>query len=60
MLEKGYYKESLLSGIGEKRYQNGNLYIGEFKNNVFQGRGLLFNTQKNNWVKGMFKDGNLV
>lgn len=28
LLEKGYYKESLLNGIGEKRYQNGNLYIG--------------------------------
>lgn len=36
------------------------MYIGEFKNNVFQGRGLLFNTLKNNWVKGMFKDGNLI
>ena len=60
LLEKGYYKDSQLDGVGEKRFQNGNLYIGEFKGNTFQGRGLLFNSQRQNWVKGIFKGGNMV
>lgn len=49
-----------LSGMGEKVFKNGNFYIGEFKNGVFEGNGILKNTEKKNWVSGYFKDGNLV
>lgn len=42
--EKGYYKNSQLCGIGKKKFQNGNIYIGEFIENVFDGRGLLINS----------------
>lgn len=27
---------------------------------MFEGRGLLINTMKNNWVKGIFRDGNMI
>ena len=49
-----------LHGMGEKLFQNGNLYIGEFRNGVFEGNGVLFNTVKKNWVNGTFKEGNLI
>ena len=49
-----------LSGMGEKVFKNGNFYIGQFKNGIFQGNGILKNTEKRNWVSGYFKDGNLV
>lgn len=46
--------------MGEKWFKNGNEYIGDFKADVFEGRGLLKNTLKNNWVYGSFQSGNLV
>lgn len=49
-----------LNGMGEKVFKNGNFYIGQFKNGVFQGNGVLKNNNKKNWVSGYFKDGNLV
>jgi hypothetical protein len=33
LIERGYYKNSQLNGLGERRFRNGNVYIGEFKNN---------------------------
>lgn len=46
--------------MGEKIFKNGNFYIGEFRNGIFEGNGILKNTQKKNWVSGYFKGGNLV
>ena len=34
--------------------------MGEFKNGIFQGSGLLYNTAKKNWACGLFESGNLV
>ena len=30
------------------------MYIGDFKGDVFEGRGILKNNLKNNWVLGYF------
>ncbi len=46
--------------MGFKIFKNGNLYIGEFKNGLFEGNGILKNNDKHNWVSGYFKNGNLV
>lgn len=34
-IERGYFSNSKLSGMGEKWFKNGNLYKGDFKNGVF-------------------------
>ena len=60
LIERGYYINSQLNGLGEKWFQNGNMYIGEFRNSVFEGNGLLKNAAKKNWVSGYFEKGNLV
>ena len=60
VVERGYYMNTQLSGMGQKVFKNGNLYIGEFKNGIFEGNGILKNNEKKNWVSGYFKDGNLV
>jgi hypothetical protein len=54
------YSVSRLDGLGERRFQNGNVYMGEFSNDLFHGSGLLLNTVKKNWVCGQFAHGNLV
>jgi|LakMenE18May11ns_1017448.scaffolds.fasta_scaffold9557616_1 hypothetical protein len=46
--------------MGEKTFKNGNIYVGEFKNNIFEGNGILKNSEKRNWVSGFFSNGNLV
>lgn len=28
MIERGYYKNSQLNGLGERRFRNGNVYVG--------------------------------
>lgn len=53
-LERGYYHNSQLCGMGEKWFKNGNYYFGDFKDGIFEGRGLLKNTSKQNWVYGVF------
>lgn len=45
--------------MGQKWFKNGNLYIGDFKDNIFEGRGVLKNKEKNNWVHGCFSKGNM-
>lgn len=59
LVERGYFQNSQLSGMGEKWFKNGNYYIGDFKDNVFEGRGILKNSEKNNWVLGCFCKGNM-
>lgn len=43
-IERGYFQNSSLSGMGEKWFKNGNYYIGDFKDNIFEGRGILKNS----------------
>ncbi len=45
--------------MGEKWFKNGNNYFGDFKDNIFDGKGVLKNTTKNNWVYGTFYKGNM-
>ena len=54
VLERGYYKNSQLSGFGHRNFKNGNCYAGEFKFDQFEGTGVLKNVHKNNWVCGNF------
>jgi hypothetical protein len=49
-----------LDGLGERRFQNSNVYIGEFVKDIFEGTGVLINDAKRNWVCGKFSAGNLV
>lgn len=58
-LERGYFHNSQLTGMGEKWFKNGNNYFGDFKDNIFDGKGVLKNTTKNNWVYGTFYKGNM-
>ena len=58
-LERGYFGNSQLHGLGEKHFKNGNIYIGDFKGDIFEGNGVLKNTLKNNWVSGYFERGNM-
>jgi hypothetical protein len=44
MIERGYYINTQLCGMGSKVFKNGNLYIGEFKNGLFEGNGILKNS----------------
>lgn len=53
-IERGFFLNSQLTGMGEKWFKNGNYFYGDFKSDVFEGRGLLKNTVKNNWVYGSF------
>lgn len=49
-----------LNGMGEKIFKNGNFYVGEFRNGIFEGNGILKNNEKKNWVSGFFRDGNMT
>lgn len=60
MLERGFYKNSQLSGFGQRNFKNGNNYIGEFKYDQFEGLGVLKNIHKHNWVSGNFEKGSLT
>jgi hypothetical protein len=50
---------SQLHGMGYKRFKNGNHYVGDFKNGLFEGNGILKNDMKKNWVYGAFQSGNM-
>ena len=39
--ERGYLKNNKIEIFGERHFDNGNYYIGEFKEDKFQGRGIL-------------------
>jgi hypothetical protein len=54
LIERGYYKNQQLNGLGERRFKNGNVYVGEFKNDQFEGTGILKNNVKMNWASGQF------
>ena len=57
--ERGYFVNSQLNGLGEKWFKNGNIYLGDFKGDLFEGNGILKNTLKNNWVFAYFERGNM-
>jgi hypothetical protein len=41
MEERGYLKKNVIQVFGERHFENGNYYIGEFKNDEFHGLGVL-------------------
>ena len=43
--------------FGERRFENKNYYIGEFKNGRYHGRGVLLYPAEKKWVIGDFRDG---
>lgn len=34
-LERGYFQNSQITGMGEKWFKNGNFYVGDFKDGIF-------------------------
>ena len=43
LVEKGNYSNNLLDEFGERVFKNGNIYVGGFSNDNFNGDGLLVN-----------------
>lgn len=58
--ERGLYHEGRLEGIGLRRFQNGNIYVGELSKDLFEGSGMLLNQVKKQWITGKFSRNNLV
>ena len=46
--------------FGEKHFNNGNYYIGNFINNVFHGRGVLVENKEKKWTSGIYENGELI
>lgn len=59
-IERGYFFNNKINGMGEKWFKNGNYYIGDFKDGIFEGNGILKNETKNNWVLGKFENGTMA
>ena len=57
MVEKGEYKNGLLDGYGSRVFKNNNFYEGYFSLNLFQGEGVLEDSEKGNWIYGLFQKG---
>tara|TARA_Y100000768_G_scaffold383170_1_gene364832 strand:+ start:871 stop:2091 length:1221 start_codon:yes stop_codon:yes gene_type:complete len=55
-----YNSSSILSGYGQWRYDNNNIYIGQFENNDFHGNGYYFNSNTREFCEVDFRKGNLV
>ena len=43
LIDRGYYNNSNLNGMGEQRFKNGNTYWGNFRGGAFEGLGILKN-----------------
>ena len=55
----GLWGEDKLNGAGKLRKENGNLYLGEFLNNQYNGCGILVETDGTT-KSGVWQDGKLV
>lgn len=42
---------------GEKHFENGNYYVGGFKNGLFEGYGMLVYPSESKWVYGVYRKG---
>lgn len=54
-VERGFYRRGRLENFGERYFANGNMYIGEFRDDCFEGRGLLIYPKESKWVYGHFQ-----
>ena len=59
-LERGCYNRGRMENYGERTFPNGNLFIGEFKDDFFHGRGILKYPDASKWVFGEFQGEKLV
>lgn len=54
----GYFENGVCNKHGKKIYPNGKIYIGEFINDVENGKGVLIDGDKR--VKGIWRNAMLV
>lgn len=55
--ERGYYVGEKMEKYGEKHFENGNYYVGGFKNGLFEGYGMLVYPSESKWVYGVYRKG---
>ena len=56
---EGNFINGKLEGNGKYIYKNGNYYIGQFKNDKFNGKGILYNKNGNIIYEGDFINGKI-
>ena len=54
----GHFDDGICNRHAKKLYPDGRVYIGEFRNDVENGKGILIDGNKR--IKGMWKDAVLV
>jgi len=54
----GHFEDGVCNKHAKKIYPDGSIYIGEFKNDVENGKGILL--CKDRKIKGIWKDSQLV
>ena len=59
-IDYNYNSGSTISGYGQMRYDNNNIYIGQFDNNDFNGNGYYYKSNTKEFCEVEFRKGYLV